>query len=254
MTLLLQGKSIIVTGAGSGIGRATALVMAREGARVLVADRSRDGAVETVEMIKAAGGEAADIVVDIAENADVENMVAKAVKLYGRLDAAYNNAGVHGSQLGAAGAKLADIPEEAVDALFKVNLKGVWLCMKHQIRQMEKQGGGAIVNTGSIGGIVGLRGSSAYVASKHGVLGLTRSAAIEYAGAGIRVNAVCPGFTDTPMASDSMKVRGKEILAVIPAGRLGKPEEIGETVAFLCSDRAAYINGAAYAVDGAYLA
>lgn len=254
MAPLLHDKACIITGAGSGIGRATALVFAREGARLALADRTEAGLRETVEMARGVGVAVLPLVADVGQEDQVEQMVARTVAEYGRLDCAFNNAGVHGSQLGAAGARLAEIPAAVFDQLILVNLRGVWLCMKHQIGQMLRQKAGAIVNAASVGAHVGLRGSSAYVASKFGVLGLTKSAALEYARDGLRINAVSPGFADTPLATETMQRRGAEVLAMIPAGRLATPKEVGETVAFLCSDRASYTSGAAYAVDGAYIA
>jgi NAD(P)-dependent dehydrogenase (short-subunit alcohol dehydrogenase family) len=173
---------------------------------------------------------------------------------HGRLDCAFNNAGIAGWQVEAGGKKTADWHEEAFDRMIAVNLKGVWLCMRAEIRQMLTQGGGAIVNTGSIAGLAGLPTSSAYVAAKHGVIGLTKTAAIEYAEAGIRVNAVCPGYIRTRMTEDTMRRRGEAILAQVPAKRMGNPEEIAEMVVWLCSDRASYVTGAAYNVDGGWMA
>ncbi len=181
MAGMLQGKTALITGGARGIGRATALLFAREGARVAVADMSAEGAAETVGMINAAGGQAMSIAVDVTRPDQVAAMVASTVAAFGRLDCAYNNAGIAGYQVGAAGQKTAEWSEEAFDRMLAVNLKGVWLCMRSELEQMVKQGGGAIVNTGSIAGLVGLRTSSAYVASKHGVIGLTKTAALEYA-------------------------------------------------------------------------
>ena len=173
---------------------------------------------------------------------------------YGRLDCAFNNAGIGPSQVDAAGKKTADWSEDSFDRMIAVNLKSVWLCMRAEIRQMLTQGGGAIVNTGSIAGLIGLATSSAYVAAKHGVVGLTKTAALEYAEAGIRVNAVCPGFIETRMTEDTMRRRGAAILAQIPAKRMGTPAEIAEMVVWLCSERASYVTGAAYNVDGGWMA
>jgi NAD(P)-dependent dehydrogenase (short-subunit alcohol dehydrogenase family) len=196
----LDSKVALVTGGSSGIGRATALTFAREGAKVVVADMQPDGGHQTVHMIQESGGEATFVPVDVTRAADVEAMIAKAVQTYGRLDCAYNNAGV-GSR---ARAPLADYPEEDWHRIIAINLTGVWLCMKYEIPQMLQQGGGAIVNTASIAGLVGLSETSAYVASKHGVVGITRTAALEYARQGIRVNCVCPGYIRTPMTAQSM--------------------------------------------------
>jgi NAD(P)-dependent dehydrogenase (short-subunit alcohol dehydrogenase family) len=254
MAGLLEGKSALITGGGGGIGRATALAFAREGARLGIADVSTEAAGETVAQINAAGGQAISLSGDVTRDADVRAMIAGVVGAYGRLDCAFNNAGIAGWQVEAAGKKTAEWSEEAFDRMMAVNLKGVWLCMRHELPQMQKQGGGAIVNTGSIAGLVGLPTSSAYVAAKHGVLGLTKTAAIEYAEAHIRVNAVCPGYINTRMTEETMRRRGDAILAQVPFHRMGTPEEIAEMVVWLCSDRASYVSGAAYNVDGGWMA
>jgi NAD(P)-dependent dehydrogenase (short-subunit alcohol dehydrogenase family) len=190
----------------------------------------------------------------VTRDADVRAMVEGAVGAYRQLDCAFNNAGIAGWQVDAAGKKTAEWSEEAFDRMIAVNLKGVWLCMRHELTQMQAQGGGAIVNTGSIAGLIGLPTSSAYVAAKHGVLGLTKTAALEYAEANIRVNAVCPGFIKTRMTEDTMRRRGEEILSQVPLRRMGNPEEIAEMVVWLCSDRASYVSGAACNVDGGWMA
>ena len=254
MAGLLDGKSALVTGGGGGIGRATALAFAREGARVAVADYAAATAAETVAMVNAAGGQAITLTGDVTRSRDVRTMLDDTIVAYGRLDCAFNNAGIGPYQVDAAGKKTADWSEDSFDRMIAVNLKSVWLCMRAEIRQMLTQGGGAIVNTGSIAGLIGLVTSSAYVAAKHGVLGLTKTAALEYAEAGIRVNAVCPGFIETRMTEDTMRRRGATILAQIPVKRMGKPEEIAEMVVWLCSDRATYVTGAAYNVDGGWMA
>ena len=254
MAGMLQGKTALITGGARGIGRATALLFAQEGARVAVADMSVEGAAETVGMINAAGGQAMSIAVDVTRPEQVAAMVASTVAAFGRLDCAYNNAGIAGYQVGAAGQKTADWSEEAFDRMLSVNLKGVWLCMRSELEQMVKQGGGAIVNTGSIAGLVGLRTSSAYVASKHGVIGLTKTAALEYAENGIRVNAVCPGYIETDMTKDTMARRGTELMGMVPFRRMGTANEIAEMVCWFCSDRSSYVSGAAYNVDGGYMA
>jgi NAD(P)-dependent dehydrogenase (short-subunit alcohol dehydrogenase family) len=251
---LLDGKSALITGGGGGIGRATALAFAREGARVAVGDYAAETAAETAAMVKAAGGEAITLIGDVTRARDVRTMLDDTIVAFGRLDCAFNNAGIAGWQVEAAGQKTADWSEDAFDRLVAVNLKGVWLCMKHELAQMQAQGGGSIVNTASIAGLAGLPTSCAYVAAKHGVVGLTKTAAIEYAEAGIRVNAVCPGFIKTRMTEETMRRRGEAILAQIPAKRMGDPEEIAEMVVWLCSDRASYVSGAAYNVDGGWLA
>jgi NAD(P)-dependent dehydrogenase (short-subunit alcohol dehydrogenase family) len=252
---LLDGKSALVTGGGGGIGRATALAFAREGARVAVADYAGDAAAATVAMINAAGGQAITVTGDVTRQKDVKAMLDDTIVAYGRLDCAFNNAGIAPYQVDASGKKTAEWSEESFDRMIAVNLKGVWLCMRAEIRQMLfQESGGAIVNTGSIAGLIGLQTSSAYVAAKHGVLGLTKTAALEYADDKIRVNAVCPGFIKTRMTEDAMRRRGDKIMAQIPAGRMGDPEEIAEMVVWLCSDRASYVTGAAYNVDGGWMA
>src|SRR5271167_1867475 len=254
MAGLLDGKSALITGGGGGIGRATALAFAREGARVAVADYAADTAAETVAMVNAAGGQAITLTGDVTRARDVKTMLDDAIVAYGRLDCAFNNAGIAGWQVEAAGKKTAEWSEAAFDRMIAVNLKGVWLCMKYELPQMQAQGGGAIVNTGSIAGLVGLRTSSIYVAAKHGVIGLTKTAALEYAGDNIRVNAVCPGYIRTRMTEDTMRRRGEELMALVPFHRMGTPEEIAEMATWLCSDRASYVTGAAYNVDGGYMA
>jgi NAD(P)-dependent dehydrogenase (short-subunit alcohol dehydrogenase family) len=254
MAGLLDGKAALITGAGGGIGRATALAFAREGARVAAADLAAEAAQETVALINAKGGQALALSGEVASDAGVKAMVAAAVAAFGRLDCAFNNAGIAGWQVEAAGQKTADWSEAAFDRMIAVNLKGVWLCMKHEIVQMLAQGGGAIVNTASIAGLAGLPTSSAYVAAKHGVVGLTRTAAIEYAEAGIRVNAVCPGFIRTPMTAPMTPQRSEAAMAQTPARRKGEPEEIAEMVVWLASERASYVTGAAYNVDGGFMA
>jgi len=254
MAGLLDGKSALITGGGGGIGRATALAFAREGARVAVADVAEEAARETVALVNAAGGQAISLSGDVSRDADVRAMIDAVVGTYGRLDCAFNNAGIAGWHVDAILKKTAEWSEEAFDRMIAVNLKGVWLCMRHELPQMQTQGGGAIVNTGSIAGLVGLPNSSAYVAAKHGVVGLTKTAALEYAEANIRVNAVCPGYIKTPMTEPSMRLRGEAILAQTPLKRMGNPEEIAEMVVWLCSERASYVSGAAYNVDGGWMA
>jgi NAD(P)-dependent dehydrogenase (short-subunit alcohol dehydrogenase family) len=250
---LLQGKAALVTGASSGIGRAAAIAFAREGARVLVADVTEEGGHETVKLIKDAGGEAAFTRCDVSRAADADALVATAVKHFGRLDCAYNNAGISGKI-----ARTADETEEGFDRIIAVNLRGVWLCMKYEIIQMMKQEtGGAIVNTASAAGLVGSHGMPAYGASKHGVVGLTKTAALEYARHNIRVNAVCPGVIDTPMVGGmvSLNPRIKDILlSTEPIARMGKPSEIAEAVTWLLSDYASFVTGCAMPVDGAMTA
>ena len=252
MAGLTEGKVALVTGAGSGIGRATALVFAREGAKVVVSDIVVEGGEETVQQIKAAGGEAIFVKADVSQAADVEALITQTVERYGRLDCAFNNAGIEG------GVKpTIDCTEEEFARTIAVNLTGVWLCMKYEIQQMLSQGGGTIVNTASVAGLVGFPGLPDYVASKHGVLGLTKTAALEYAKSGIRVNAVCPGVIQTPMVERGAQLSpGFDELAVSmePVGRFGQPSEIGEAVVWLCSETASFVTGHPMTVDGGLVA
>jgi len=248
MAGLVQGKVALVTGGSSGIGRATALAFAHEGAKVVVADVLVDGGEETVQLVKAAGGDAIFVKADMAKPADIEAMVQKAVSTYGRLDCAHNNAGIEGAT-----GKTADYKEPDWDRVIQINLTGVWLCMKYEIPQMLKQGGGAIVNTASDAGLLGVQQMPAYVASKHGVVGLTKTAALEYAKSGIRVNAVCPGVIKTPMVdriTSQRPGRIERMAAAEPVGRMGKPEEIAAAVVWLCSDAASFVTGLPMPVDG----
>lgn len=249
----LKEKVALVTGAASGIGRSAALLFAQLGAKVVVADIAIDGGRETVQMIQEQGGEGLFVKTDVSIAADVEALVQKTVETYGRLDCAFNNAGMPNRIF----APLAEQPEEEFDRIISTNLKGVFLCMKYEIPQMVKQGGGSIVVTASTSSLkASTLGLSPYCTSKHGVIGLVKSAVAEYAAAGIRVNAVCPGYTLTPMlknailASPELEVQMKE---KVPAGRLATPEDIAEMVVWLCSDAAAYVMGQAIAVDGGSL-
>ncbi|MDO8531383.1 MAG: SDR family oxidoreductase [Dehalococcoidia bacterium] len=247
-----DGKVAIVTGASSGIGRATALAFAREGARVVVADVLVAGGDETVRMVKKAGGQAIFIKTDVSRTADVQTMVERTVRKYGRLDCAFNNAGIEG-----AAAPIVDSTEENFDRVIGINLKGVWLCMKYEIPEMLKHKGGAIVNCSSIAGLVGFPGVTPYVASKHGVVGLTKTAALEYAKSGIRVNAVCPGVIRTPMIehfTGGNAAAAAQLAAGEPVGRMGAPEEIAEAVVWLCSDAASFVTGHPMVVDGGWVA
>ena len=252
MTKSFTGKVALVTGASSGIGRATALAFAREGAKVVVSDVVVDGGNETVQLIKKAGGEATFVKADVAQTADVESLVQQTVATYGRLDCAHNNAGISGPLT-----TVADTAESKWDRVIAINLKSVWLCMKYELQHMSKQGSGAIVNTASGAGLVGIAGASAYVASKHGVLGLTKTAALEYAKQSIRVNAVCPGVIETPMVqrlTDRHPSAVEAMVAGHPIGRVGKPEEIAEAVIWLCSEAASFVTSLAMSVDGGYVA
>ncbi|MEN0076118.1 MAG: glucose 1-dehydrogenase [Paracraurococcus sp.] len=254
MAGLLEGKSALVTGAASGIGRAAALAFAREGAWVAAADRNLEAAKGTVAAIEEAGGQAVAIACDVTEDAQVAAMVAAAVEAFGSLDCAFNNAGVAPYQLNAAGVLAADLEEASWLGLIDVNLHGVWRCLRHEVAQMRAQGGGAIVNTASILGLIGSGGSAAYVASKHAVVGLTKAAAVDHAPENIRVNAVCPGYIETPMTEETMRRRGEQLMARVPMARMGTPQEIAEAVVWMCSDRAGFVTGACWQVDGGYTA
>lgn len=244
---LVEGKGVLVTGAASGIGRATALALASEGARVLVADRDAAGVESAAKAIAEGGGKASAYVGDVSRAADVEAMVRAAVDAFGRLDGAVNAAGVL-----AAPALLHDMALAEWERTIAVNLTGVFLCLQQELRVMRAQGHGSIVNVASGAGVLGTPALGHYVASKHGILGLTKTAALENARAGVRVNAICPGSTDTPMLqgfmSGSAEAR-KMILASAPPGRLGTPEEIAEAAVWLLSDRASYVSGESLFVD-----
>jgi len=253
MTVSLEGKVALVTGAGSGIGRASALALAEAGAKVLVTDVKEDGGAETVAMIEQNGGEAAFLRVDVTQEADVEAMVRAAVDRWGRLDCAHNNAGIAERRV-----TMGEMTEEVWDRTIDINLKGVWLCMKHELHQMAQQdGGGVIVNTSSVVGLVGVRFQPAYVASKHGVVGLTKAAALEYARDNIRVNAVCPGPILTGALEWYMNEYpdvGQKLKDDNPSWRVGLPEEVARTVVWLCSDKSSYVTGHSLAVDGGVVA
>jgi NAD(P)-dependent dehydrogenase (short-subunit alcohol dehydrogenase family) len=245
-------KVALVTGGGSGMGRAAALAFAREGARVALADVDVSGGEETARLIAEAGGEAFFAQTDVSRGADVQLLVARALERYGRLDYAFNNAGINEEH-----SPLTDCAEELWDRILAVNLKGMFLCMRHEIPAMLRGGGGAIVNNASIVGLSGSRNHPAYVASKHGVVGLTRATARDYAARGIRVNAVCPGAIHTPMyvrMEGSDPAHDAEIATSIPIGRLGQPHDVAAAVLWLCSDGAAFVTGHALVVDGGELA
>lgn len=252
MALRLEGKVALVTGGGSGIGRATALVFAREGAKVVVADVLTEGGEGTVSRIRDAGGKAIFVKTDVSKATEVMALVDSAVSTYGRLDCAFNNAGIEGNM-----APTADCTEDNWDRVIDINLKGVWLCMKYEIPEMIKQGDGAIVNTASVAGLVGFQGSPAYCASKGGVIQLTKTAALEYATKGVRINAVCPGIIRTPMVervtSGKPEVEA-QFAALEPVGRMGAPGEVAEAVVWLCSDAASFVTGHPMVVDGGFVA
>jgi NAD(P)-dependent dehydrogenase (short-subunit alcohol dehydrogenase family) len=248
MTSTFSGQVALVTGAGNGIGRATALAFAAQGLKVVVSDIDTTGGDETVALIQAAGGTARFVPCNVARDADVQALVAATVAAYGRLDYAFNNAGIDIEQ-----GRLADSSEAEFDALMNVNVKGVWLCMKHQIPVMLAQGGGAIVNTASVAGLIAAPKMGIYCATKHAVIGLTKTAAVEYGKKNIRVNAVCPAVIDTEMfrrANASDPKKGAFAQAMHPVGRIGKAEEIAAAVLYLCSDAAGFTTGIALPVDG----
>ena len=252
MSMSLADKVALVTGGASGIGRATALQLAREGARVVIADLDRASGEETAGLVTAQGGNAAFISADVRKSADVSAAVDMTVQQFGRLDLATNIAGVLGS-----GASMIEFTEDDWDDVMAVNLKGVWLCMKYEIPAMMATGGGAIVNVSSIAGLVGSQHSPAYAASKHGVVGLTKTAALQYAPHNIRVNCICPAAVFSPML-ETLVTRnpqvGAKLKASQPNGRFASPAEIAEVAVWLCSDAASFVVGAALPVDGGYTA
>ena len=248
----MQGKVALVTGGGSGIGRATVLAFAGRGATVATVDVDEAGGAETVRLAAETGAEIEFWRVDVSNAAEVEAMVSRVVSTHGRLDYAYNNAGIEGPT-----GSMVECTEEEFDRVMAVNLKGVWLCMKHEIPVMADAGGGAIVNTSSISGLKGSIGLGPYAGSKFGVAGLTRSAALEFGDRGVRVNAVCPGTITTPMVErlwGADPKRTKDMLERTPLHRQGDPAEVAEVVVWLCSDAASYVNGNLMKVDGGYLA
>lgn len=240
----LAGKVALVTGAGSGIGRAAALAFAQAGARVVVADVDVAGGQETVHVLSDGGHEAIFVRTDVSRANEVAALIDQAVATFGRLDCAHNNAGILGDR-----ALLADQSETSWDQVMAVNLKGVWLCMKYEIEHMVQQGGGVIVNTASVAGLIGSPDLPLYAASKHGVIGLTKAAARGYAKDGIRVNAICPGFVNTPMVALYPEGASRRIERT-PLGRLGAPEEVAGAAVWLCTDAAAFITGHPLVMDG----
>jgi NAD(P)-dependent dehydrogenase (short-subunit alcohol dehydrogenase family) len=252
MNLSFENKVALVTGAASGIGLATAQAFAESGASVVLSDVDEDSVQKASADLASKGFKTLAVRCNVADEADVEALIDKAVATFGRLDAAYNNAGVNSPAV-----EIADASGEEFERVTGINLRGVWNCMKYELRQMRKQGSGAIVNCSSIGGLIGLPGRAIYHASKFGVIGLTKSAALEYASRGICINAICPGTIETPMVAsmlakepDSMQ----EILKLQPIGRLGRPEEIASAVLWLCSPSASFVIGHALAVDGGFTA
>jgi NAD(P)-dependent dehydrogenase (short-subunit alcohol dehydrogenase family) len=251
-TMALQSKVVLVTGGTSGIGREAAVLFAKAGAKVVVAGRREAEGNETVELVRAASGDALFVKTDVSKASEVETLVKKAVEKFGRLDVAFNNAGIEGVWV-----PIISQSERDWDRTIEINLKGVWLCLKYEIRQMLKQGGGgSIVNMSSIAGLMGSAGAAAYGASKHGVIGLTKAAALENARNGIRVNAVCPAVIETPMGerlfgAPEMK---KYALGLHPIGRLGTPADVANAVVWMCSDNASFMTGQSLVLDGGFLA
>ena len=259
----LDGKVALITGAGSGIGRAASLAFAREGAKVVVSDVSVEGGEETANQVTDQGGDALFVKTDVSKADEVKASIDRAVEAYGRLDYGFNNAWGVGRKfdqeaLGEYIARPHECTEESWDNIIDICLKGVWLCMKYEIEQMLEQGGGAIVNTSSALGLVGLKGhNTPYIAAKHGIIGLTKTAALEYSAEGIRVNAVCPGAIRTAPAKvilDTDPSLEADFDAMHPIGRMGEPEEVAESVVWLCSDAASFVTGHAMSVDGGLVA
>jgi len=252
MTQSFDGKVALITGGASGIGRVAAQAFAREGASILVSDFDTDGLRETVRLITIAGGKAASVKADVTQASDVKAMVAEVQHCYGRLDFALNNAGIDGAR-----ARTADYPEDIWKQVLDVNLSGVFFCMKYEIPLMLQHGGGVIINMSSVAGVTGFVAHSAYTASKHGVIGLTKTAALEYAKMGIRVNAICPCYTRTPMVERIVSLEpalAEKLKSRIPLGRLGTPEEIAAAAIYLCSDAGSFINGHSLLMDGGIMA
>lgn len=249
MEKFLENKVALVTGAGSGIGQATAILYAQHGARVIVSDLNDKGGQETVDIIKKNDGEASFIKADVSKPGDCKNLVSESVRLYGRLDIAFNNAGI--------GGELSPIADMSVDGWLKVidtNLNSVFYCMKYELPEMLRNGYGSIVNMSSILGQVAFANSAAYVAAKHGVVGVSQNAAVEYAKQGIRVNVIAPAFINTPLLSVLDEQTKGALVNIHPIGRLGESKEVAELVVWLSSDKASFVTGSYYAIDGGYLA
>jgi NAD(P)-dependent dehydrogenase (short-subunit alcohol dehydrogenase family) len=252
MTRDLHGKVAIVTGGTSGIGRESAVLFAKAGAKVVVAGRRETEGEETIDLLRAAGGDGLFVKTDVAKSADVQALVQKTVEKFGSVDIAFNNAGIEGNWV-----PIVEQSEEDWDRTIDINVKGVWLCLKYEIQQMTKQGGGgAIVNMASVAGFIGAVGAATYCASKHAVMGLTKSASLETARNGIRVNSICPGIIETPMGERLFGAPEvtKWALGFYPLGRFGKPMEIAEAVLWMCSDRSSFMTGQSLILDGGFLA
>ncbi|MFT8417557.1 MAG: glucose 1-dehydrogenase [Acetobacter sp.] len=252
MAQIYSGKVAFVTGAGAGMGLATAQAFARAGASVVLADINFNCVSEAAKALTSEGLTALAVRCNVAVESDVAAAIDETVRQFGKLDCAFNNAGVISPHI-----NTADLPEDEWDRIMSINLRGTWYCMKHELRQMLGQGSGAIVNASSIGGLNGVAGLPAYIASKHGIIGLTKSAALECATKGVRINAVCPGVIETPMLeglTGGNEAAKAELIKAQPIGRLGKPEEIADAVLWLCSSRASLVLGHALSVDGGYSA
>lgn len=246
----LKDKVALITGGGSGIGHASCVLFGQEGAKVMVADSAVEGGNATVQQVKAAGGEASFVQADVSKSADVQKMIAQTVQTYGRVDILFNNAGIEGPS-----AKLANYDEEAWERVIAVDLTSVFFGMKYVIPEMIKQGGGVILSTASVAGMVGFPGSGAYAAAKAGVINMTRMVALEYASKNIRVNCICPGIISTPMAQRVMGERPEEqAVRLEPIGRLGKAQDIANAALFLASDESSFATGAPFVIDGGYIA
>jgi NAD(P)-dependent dehydrogenase (short-subunit alcohol dehydrogenase family) len=245
----LQGRVAIITGGTTGIGRDAAVLFAEAGAKVVVAGRREKEGAETMELLRKAGGEGIFVKTDVSKSADVQHLVRKTVEKYGRVDCLFNNAGIEGVW-----APIIEQREEDFEQVIAINLTGVWTCMKYVIPHMLKQGGGTIVNMSSVAGLMGAPGAAAYVASKHAVIGLTKSAALEYAANNIRVNAVCPAVIETPMGERIFGGERRDMaVAMHPVGRFGRPREIAEAVLWMCSDKSSFMTGHELVVDGGLL-
>lgn len=248
-----EGKVVVVTGGGYGIGRAACSAFTRDGAKVVIADVDMKSSEETVHLIKEAGGEAIVVKTDVSQETDVKALVRKTVETYGRLDCAFNNVGIHKTFI-----SVIDFTQKDWDQMMAINLKGMWLCMKYEIPQMLKQGKGAIVNASSVAGLIAAPSNPAYPTSKHGVIGLTKMAAVEFARKGIRVNCICPGPTTSTRMNEELTAVAGDIIETmekkVPMGRTAEPREIAEAAVWLCSDKASYVTGVALPVDGGLVA